>query len=697
MARSRIELRSLVAAIFVQLYAGHCNAVPSTETELNVCEYARKDLYVFNANTTSTVFPTGYISCENSSDVHADLCRICTCREKKVGTVAGLTVAGVVCVGSVDVTTCPREGQQFCGRNDSIEGATNGTSIVQDTFSFGENASGDSSSSWEGSSSNEDTSGDSSFLRGGSSSNEDTNAGDVTLANSSADLDDGNNTNAGSDSVSSGTSTSSFTLEPTIDHSSGIDASPSMDSNVSIETTSTDTDTNLDTAFNSSSIPVTVPESVNPSVDANASNTHINSDTSTLGNASEPSVPIDIFGFDTGSSSTDGASQSAASDSDRSIDTSSSSGTNIDASGTNIDASDNPSIRFDSLVKESGADDENVDGNVVGKVKPSPTSAAAPPVNQDIIRPRENGSALGTNNGSSGTSTWSGERLTVLLSTTCGIAVVAAIAAFVAVRRNRLKMKNELTTPTDDYDDESFGTATPVLPGQRGARNVGGGNRLVDAFENSPMASIVVLGPDDDFVPPPRRAPKRHYRSYPRNRPMDSYARSGSTKATKDLFTRDERPSTVSINASSGSQDHLLVSHGPPASGLPVRAPYEIFDTSNTRERFSSGMSSQFGSLSSGQAYESEMSFNSFRVASETSSGAEFDSVTSTNCSDLHTSSDLESVERLGTSCVSSAESTQYAMRDTEAIDETNESEIRTDLSRVAISFDLSATTSTSL
>uniref|UniRef100_M4C5E4 Uncharacterized protein n=1 Tax=Hyaloperonospora arabidopsidis (strain Emoy2) TaxID=559515 RepID=M4C5E4_HYAAE len=671
MALSRIQQRSLVAAMFVQLYTGDCTAIPSAGPELNVCEYSLEDLYVVDVNATLTLFPAGYLSCANTSDSNAELCGICFCREKKVGAIAGLTVAGVVCVGSGDVTTCTGEGQEFCGRNDSIDSAANATSILQGSFSF-----------------NEDTSPGTSSLRDSSSSNEDAGVGDVAIAGSTVDPEDIGDTSAGSSSASSATSTQSFIFEPATVLPSGIDTSSATDSTASVETMSPDIDT---------SIPVFVPESINTIIKADTGSTDVNADTENLANASGSTVPgIDnSYGTSTDSSSTGGTSQSAAFNSNRIIGASSSLGISTDASGSTFESIDS-SIRFDSLAKkESAVDEENVDSNTVGKVKPSPTSAAAPPTNQAVIRPQENGSTLGTNNGSSSSSSWSGERLTVLLSTICGIAVVAAIAAFVAVRRHRFKSNKELTTPIDhDYTDENFDTVTPIIPGNCGARNVSRGPRLGDAFENSPMASIVVLGPDDDFVPPPRRTTKRHYRSYPRNTVLDTYARSGSTKSTKDVFTQDKRPSTVSIDTINDLSHQHHVSHGPPTTGLPVRAPYEIFDTSNTRERFSSGMSSQFDSRTSGQEYESDLSFNSFQMASETSSGTEFDSITSTNCNDRQTASDLESGDSIATSCLSSTESVQYNGRDTEASERTNGSEMDSDLSRVAISFDLSATKS---
>uniref|UniRef100_A0AAV1U2B2 Uncharacterized protein n=1 Tax=Peronospora matthiolae TaxID=2874970 RepID=A0AAV1U2B2_9STRA len=671
MARSRIQQRSLVAALFVQLYAGDCIAVPSTGPELNVCEYSLEDLYVVDVNATLKLFPAGYRSCANTSDSNAELCGICSCREKKLGAIAGLSVAGVVCVGSGDVTTCAGEGQEFCGRNDSIDSAANATSILQGSSSF-----------------NEDTSPGTSSLQGSSSANEDAGVGDVAMAGSTVDPEDIGDPSAGSSSASSATSTSSFIFEPATVLPSGIGTSLAMDSTASVETMSPDIDT---------SIPAFVPESINTNVEADTGSTDVNTDTDNLANASGSTVPDfdNSYGTSTDSSSTGNTSQSAAFNSNRIIGASSSLGISTDASGSTLEPIDS-SIRFDSLAKkESALDKENVDSNGVGKVKPSPTSAAAPPTNRDVIRPQENGSTLGTNNGSSSSSSWSGERLTVLLSTICGIAVVAAIAAFVAVRRHRSQSKKELTTPIDDdYNDENFDTVTPIIPGNRGARNVRRGPRLGDAFENSPMSSIVVLGPDDDFVPPPRRTTKRHYRSYPRNTVLDTYARSGSTKASKDVFTQDDRPSTVSVDTINDLSHQHHVSRGPPTTGLPVRAPYEIFDTSNTRERFSSGMSSQFDSRTSGQEYESDLSFNSFQMASETSSGAEFDSITSTNCNDRQTASDLESGESIATSYLSSTESVQYNGRDTEASERTNGSEMNSDLSRVAISFDLSATKS---
>ncbi|GMF19357.1 unnamed protein product [Phytophthora fragariaefolia] len=127
--------------VFVQLYAARCQGASSTDTTLSACNYEPENLYVVNASAPGALFPAGYVECANATGSDQRLCEVCSCREKTVASVAGVTVAWVVCVGAGDATTCASSAgssREFCGSFDS--------SGSQDSSSSSVNV-GDSSSS----------------------------------------------------------------------------------------------------------------------------------------------------------------------------------------------------------------------------------------------------------------------------------------------------------------------------------------------------------------------------------------------------------------------------------------------------------------------------------------------------------------------------------------------------------------------
>ncbi|GMF14314.1 unnamed protein product [Phytophthora lilii] len=580
MAR-RAQFRCLVVAVLVQLCPVRCSAASSTDTSLSTCDYASGNLYVVNSTATQFLFPSGYVECVNATGNDAGLCEACTCREKKVASVAGVTVAWVVCIGSGDATTCASNGvsgQEFCNSTTSSQ---------------------DGSSSREGIS---------------------VNVGDTSSSTSSeVGIIAGSDASAGVSSASANT----------IDKSS--DSSASVDANVDVGSSSCSLDTNA--------------ASVGSSLDSDLSATATPSPTSVTSLTLSPD---------------DSSSQAEKED--------------------------------------------NVIG-VVGTVEPSQTSAATP-TDQNIIRPSDNDSAhqLDTSNGSSSNSSWSGKRLTAVLSIMCGIAAVAAIAVFVAVRKDQVRKKAPSTPAVDDYTDDNSSLATPMTHRLDGRYRHGnysrryGGNGMIDSSGNTRLASIVVIGPDDDFHAPTAYASAHQYGSYDgAGRKMSGeYARTESVKTGSAKRRLDGNPSSYAAAIPAGRQQ-FNVSHGPSVSGLPSPTHDPIFDTSNTQVSFSSSMSSEYDSPPDERVYESEESFaDSFRMVSATYSDSERDSDASTiprvRQTTSGTSEEGEGVSNTivsFASSLSSLDSTEYDVRDTEASEYMNDSELGTSSSRVAISFDV--------
>lgn len=141
----------LIIGLLVQLYAVSCQGASSTDTTLSACDYAAENLYVVNSSAApGALFPTGYVECVNATGSDQDLCAVCSCREKKVTSVAGVTVAWVVCVGSGEATTCASSAgseQEFCGSSysqDSSSSSSAGRSVnVGDSSSSSNSDVGD--------------------------------------------------------------------------------------------------------------------------------------------------------------------------------------------------------------------------------------------------------------------------------------------------------------------------------------------------------------------------------------------------------------------------------------------------------------------------------------------------------------------------------------------------------------------------
>ncbi|KAG3115687.1 hypothetical protein PI124_g5504 [Phytophthora idaei] len=559
-----MHFRCLLLAVCLQL----CAAVPSTDLTLSACDYASENLYVANVTTYETVFPTGYVECTNATGTDAALCEICSCREKKVASVAGVTAAWVVCVGSGDATTCTNNaasGQEYCG------------------------------------------------------------SASTSCGSSSCD---GLNTNVGD-------SSSNASSEVGITNGSDASAAPA------------------------SSIPTTITPSA--SVDTSA---NVGSSDAASANASSASSTID-------------PSPSL----DASVDGSSSSIDKISSSvGSNSSSTEETSTNGSQATSE-----DNVIAADVGTVESAQTNTATS-TEQNIIHPSDNGSTneLDTNNGSSANSDWSGTRLTAMITILGSIAAIAAIAVFVAVRRGQDRKNKELGTPTDD--DSTL--ATPTTDRLDGKYHKGihcSGKGLVDSSDNTVLASIVVIGANDDLLTPIGYASGQQYRSFS-EKMFGSYARTESVKARGGELRLDNSY----LNVAPASQLQFNISHGPSGSDLPSPTHDPIFDTSNTQVSFSSSMTSDRAQPPSERMYESEDSSNdSLRELSATYSG---DSVRGSVASlEPEPCPDQEEnlvISNSTMSFASSLSSVEYAPRDTEASEHMHPSELGTSSSRIAMSFE---------
>lgn len=571
--------RRSVITLFMHVYATHCYAESLSGTILGVCDYNLKDLYVVNTTVTSALFPAGYVSCANATGSDVGLCDICSCRENKVSSAAGVTVVGVVCVGSGDATICAGPDQHYCDCHDSA-----GCAVDADD---------------------------------GSSYNNEMSVGDNV----------GSNANVSDASAESNSKSSSSSMSQLAEEFA--DTTSSLNSSISIET-STDTSLRLNTSIHT-------PTSVNPSTDADST------------------------------SNTDSASRSADSSNDAD---SSSADSSSDGS---IFESISPSSSFGSKLTGSMVVNDNVPSNVAGTA----STDAALSTDQKIVHPQENGSMLGTNNGSSTKSSWSGEHLTTMLSAIGGIGIVAVIVVFVVMRHGQSKTGKDVGTPRDEYADDDNSIVTPTNHGDRGSRYYSEGDCDVDSFKNTPLASIAVIGTDNAF---PSIKPKHQYASYPGaglNASDDSYARTDSCLVGKSVLLGDSRLSFAAV------QQQFLGSHGPSVSYLQSSSSNTIYDTSTTRESFSSGISFQFESE---RVCELESSFNSFQMAYTTSCQPDRNSDISMNSNDRQALFEPESAT---VSSFSSLESVQFEIRDTEASEHMRESEMDTNSSRITFSFEM--------
>ncbi|KAG3181769.1 hypothetical protein PC128_g14979 [Phytophthora cactorum] len=587
------HFRCLLLAVCLQL----CAAVPSTDLTLSACDYASENLYVANVTTYETVFPTGYVECTNATGTDAALCEICSCREKKVSSVAGVTAAWVVCVGSGDATTCTNNaasGQEYCGSASTSCGSSSCDGLNTNVGDFSSNASSE-----------------------------------VGITN-------------GSDASAAPASSIPTTITPSISVDTNVDGSSSAASaDASPISSITDTSASVDTSAN-------VGSSDAASADASSASSTI-----------DPSPSLDAS-VDGSSSSIDKISSSVGSNS----------------SSTEEETSTNGS---------QATSDDNVIAADVGTVEPAQTNTATS-TEQNIILPSDNGSTneLDTNNGSSANSDWSGTRLTAMITILGGIAAIAAIAVFVAVRRDQDRKNKELGTPTDD--DSTLATpTTDCLDGKYHKGIHCGGKGLVDSSDNTVLASIVVIGANDDLLTPIGYASGQQYRSFS-EKMFGSYARTESVKARGGELRLDNSY----LNVAPASQLQFNISHGPSGSDLPSPTHDPIFDTSNTQVSFSSSMTSDHAQPPSERMYESEDSSNdSLRELSATYSGDSLrGSIASLEPEPCPDQEENLVISNSTMSFASSLSSVEYVPRDTEASEHMHPSELGTSSSRIAMSFE---------
>ncbi|KAL3658006.1 hypothetical protein V7S43_017049 [Phytophthora oleae] len=399
--------------------------------------------------------------------------------------------------------------------------------------------------------------------------------------------------------------------------------------------------------------------------------------------------------------SADISSTSSSSDTSVDVGSSSSFDTITSSVGSNSDAPTPSATEAVSLTllpdgSESQAmNEDNVITGDLGTVEPSQPPADS--TEQNIIRPSDSGSThqLDTNNGRSTSSAWSGTRLMAVGTVLCGVAIVAATAVFVAIRKDQARKRKALGTPTDEYTDDDCSIATPMTHRLYGGYRHNGRYGNNGSSDNTPLASIVVIGPDDDFQTPAAYTSSHQYRSYSRKL-SDSYASTESVKASTD----SARLNTSHQNKARAvpAERQFDASHGPPVSELPSPTLDPIFDTNNTQVSFSSSMSSEYKSTPSPseRVYESEGSLtDSFGMGSSTHS------VESTRDSDVSTeprkreTSLLKEEEGKNSNTIASFPSSlsslnsEYDIRDTEASEHIHPSELGTTSSRVALSFDM--------
>lgn len=397
-------------------------------------------------------------------------------------------------------------------------------------------------------------------------------------------------------------------------------------------------------------------------------------------------------GVDAGSG-LDSGSTSSSSDSDLNVDSSTDTSASTSAVETlTLPPQEGQATNEDNVITDTGD---------VGTVEPSPTNSATSPV-ENIIRPSGSNSAhaLDTTNTSSNGSSWSSKRLTVVASVMCGIAAVAAVAVFVAVRNDRAKKRKMPGTPADDFTDDDSALATPMTERFDGARAVyrhnnhsrrehryyAAGKRMSGASDDAPLASIVVIGPGDDFVPP------ASYASTPNCQPYAEARRKSSQGASRSRHSSDsdtKRPQSK------------VASFPTPKSASPEPEP--ALNTSNTRVSFSSSTSSASFAIppsSRGDASEYGPSLNdSFRLVSATYSETDDTYTSSRGPSTFRTTNDGPTANTIvsfesSLSSLSSLDSSQYDVRDTEASEHMHDSEdgmMYTSSSRVPVSFDASS------
>ncbi|KAG1698484.1 hypothetical protein DVH05_015024 [Phytophthora capsici] len=366
----------------------------------------------------------------------------------------------------------------------------------------------------------------------------------------------------------------------------------------------------------------------------------------------------------------DVSSSSSGSDTDVDISSSSSFDTIRSSVGSSSHSSHTATPSATDMPSGSESQAMNEDNVITGDLETmEPSQPSSPSTEQNIIRPSDGSThQLDTNNGKSTNSDWSGARLAAVGTVMCGVVVIAAVAVFVAIRKDRARKNKALGTPVDEYTDDDSSIATPMTHRLEGGYRHNRRHGKSQMSDSKPLASIVVIGPDD-FQTPAAYASTHQYRSY--NRKLsDSYA------------------SSARLNTKTRAEQHFDCSHGPPVSELPSPVG-PIFDTNNTQVSFSSSMSSEYESepLPSERSSESEGSLDdSFRKESSTySAGSLQESDVSTEPRKRETS--LLKEEKVVVSNTSSPSSLS-SLNSAEYSEHMHLSELGTTSSRLALSFD---------
>ncbi|OWZ05905.1 hypothetical protein PHMEG_00021918 [Phytophthora megakarya] len=500
-----------------------------------------------------------------------------------------------------------------------------------------------------------------------STNGSDANVGDISTSSS--------NSSTNSSSINTNVDTNNSTVDFNTTSGSASSSNPEKTPSVTPSATISDNGINTATgsaASNSEELPATTPSTTGPDDSTSITSGSVTSNSQEIPAATpSPTKP--------GSGSNTIASGSVDSNSNE-ISTATPSATNPDSS------SSFPSVTMDSNSKESstavrkptlpplGSESEgtNEDNVITGvdTVEPSQTNPATS-TGENIIRPSD-GSAhqLDSNNGASGNSSWSGSRLTTVLTIMGAVAAVAVIAVFVAVRKEA--NKSELGTPSEDYtdDDSSVTPMTHHLDGKY--QHSSYARRSTDLSGNTPLASIVVIGPDDDFHTPNAYTSTHQYRSY-------DVRSMRSASVNNDPVQEFHRENTT---AAIPEQQRLDAEHD------------SIFDSSNTRVSFSSSSeppSFEFeDNLTQSCLMVSAISINDSERGSDVSTAPRQRQVSSRQVSSVGDEDDaVSNLTRSFGSSLSSLESSQYDARDTEASEHIYESELCTNSSRVAMSFDV--------
>ncbi|KAE9011491.1 hypothetical protein PF011_g9358 [Phytophthora fragariae] len=219
----QMEQWCLFVVVIVQVYAACCFGASSTDTTLSACDYASENLHVVNASAPGALFPTGYVECSNATGSDLELCAVCSCREREVASVAGVTVAWVVCVGSGDATACAGSAgseQEFCGNRSGSYSQDSSSVSAGLSVNVGDSSSSTSSDVGDASAGVIPTSG--SFSSSSSSSSADTGV-DIGSSSSfdtiSSSVGSSFSSDEGTSSTPNPTSVESLTIYPEVSQS----------------------------------------------------------------------------------------------------------------------------------------------------------------------------------------------------------------------------------------------------------------------------------------------------------------------------------------------------------------------------------------------------------------------------------------------------------------------------------------------